>query len=128
LFFPSSITSGLKRHVVVDCFRRCSVLEYAFVDPDKFDGVEQNLECCVVIAFLVRPLALVKNAGNSDAVSLLEIFAAYFRQLIERDYPDPAGFLFRGLKSDVKGRNGHSVRRKVDLGIVSQVPGYYRLV
>jgi len=82
----------------------------------------------VIVPFLVRPLALVKNAGNGDAVSLLEIFAANFRQLVERYHPDPAGFLFRGRKGDVKGRNRHSVRRKVDLGIVSQVPGYYRLV
>jgi len=64
----------------------------------------------VVVAFLVRPFALVKNAGNGDAIPFLEIFAANFRQLVERDHPDPAGFLFRGLKSDVKGCDWHSIR------------------
>ena len=99
----------LKRCFVVDCFRCCSVLEDAFVDPDEFDGVAQDLECGVVVAFLIRPFALVKNAGNGNAVSLLEIFAANFRQLVERDHPDLAGFLFRGLKSDVEGCDWHSV-------------------
>jgi len=99
----------LKRNVVVDCFRCCSVLEYAFIDPDELDGVAQDLKCAVVVAFLVRPFALVKNAGNGDAISFFEIFSAYFRQLVECDDPDPAGFLFRCLESDVKGRDWHSV-------------------
>jgi len=100
----------LKRCFVVDCFRCCSVLEYAFVDPDELDGVAQDLECGVVIPFLVRPLALVKNAGNGDAIPFFEIFAANFRQLVESDHSDPACFLFRGRKGDVKGCDGHSVR------------------
>ena len=94
----------LKGHFVVVRLSACfTALESPSVGLDELDGIGDDLEGAPGLAIICGPLVLVEDSGNGDPGALVQIGRADFRQLVEGDDLDPAGFLLSGLKCEAEG-------------------------
>jgi len=81
------------------------LLEATSISLDKLQTVGDQLKRTSLLAFIRLPLVFIERADYRDACSLVQVLGGDFRQLVETDNLDPAGFLLSGSEGNVEGGN-----------------------